>query len=135
MLDATQVTRTPGEELQPITCRYLLCLNVKSYRDAHGVRYFDDLWHKDLIQHMRYLKNLTVACPCQLGEPPPDAVAWNPSPAEIRFVDLPATDCTMEAIRRLPSTALRIWQEIGRTDIVHLGVAGWPIPFGWLAWP
>ncbi len=123
------------EELPQIQRPYLLCLNVKSYRDARHVRYFDLLWLKDLQQHTRYLNNLMVACPCQRGEPPPGAVAWNPPPAGIRFIDLPSPERTLGAIVRLPSTALQIWKAIGRSEIVHLGVAGWPIPFGWFAWP
>jgi hypothetical protein len=62
--------------LQPVALAYLICLNVKQYRHARGARYFDSLWHKDLIQHVRYLKTITLAFPCQEGEPPPDAMAW-----------------------------------------------------------
>ena len=123
------------EELPPITRPYLLCLNIRSYRDARGVRYLDLLWLKDLQQHTRYLKNLTVACPCQEGEPPPGTTAWDPPPSEIRFIDLPSPERTMGAIVELPRTAVRIWRAIGRSEIVHLGVAGWPIPFGWFVWP
>src|SRR5215831_19825004 len=122
-------------ELLPITRPYLLCLNVKSYCDERGIRYFDLLWLKDLKQHTRYLKNLTVACPCQKGEPPLGMMAWNPPRDEIRFIDLPSPQGIVGAIAQLPATALRIWNAIGRSQIVHLGVAGWPIPFGWFAWP
>ena len=34
-----------------------------------------------------------------------------------------------------PLIALRLWQAIGRARIVHVGVAGWPFPLGWLAIP
>src|SRR5580700_11109887 len=105
----------PGE-LLPITHRYLICLNITCYRDAHGVHYFDPLWHKDLIQLVRYLENLTLASPCRQGEPPPDAIAWAPPLPEVQFLDLPVSHNLLQAI-------------------LHLGVAGWPIPFGWLASP
>jgi len=127
--------REAGEQLRLITSRYLLCLNIKSYRNARGERYLDALWHKDLTQHTRYLKNLTVAGPCQAGEPPPDAIAWRSPQEEVRFIDLPATDTAIQAVLRLPSTAALIWRAIGKSDVVHLGVAGWPIPYGWVAWP
>src|SRR5215471_7925486 len=128
-------TGIEDEELPQITRRYLLCLNVRSYRDPSGVRYFDVMLLKDLKQHSRYLKNLAVACPCETGVPPPGAIAWNPPPAVIQFIDLPAPNRTIHALMQLPSKALRIWKAIGRSEIVHLGVAGWPIPFGWVAWP
>jgi glycosyltransferase involved in cell wall biosynthesis len=126
---------TDDEQLPPITRPYLLCLNVRSYLDARRVRYLDLLWLKDLQQHTRYLKNLTVACPCERGEPPPGAVAWNPPAAGIRFIDLLSPKGLFGAIAQFPWTALQIWKAIGRSEIVHLGVAGWPIPFGWFAWP
>ncbi len=122
-------------ELPPITRPYLVCLNVPCYRDEHGVHYVDALWHKDLIQHVRYLKRLTLASPCRVGEPPPDTLAWRPPLPEIEFLDLPASESVMEAIFHLPGIAWRLWTAIGKTEIVHLGVAGWPIPFGWLASP
>jgi glycosyltransferase involved in cell wall biosynthesis len=124
----------PGE-LLPIARRYLICLNITCYRDAHGVHYFDPLWHKDLIQHVRYLENLTLASPCLQGEPPPDAIAWAPPLPEVQFLDLPVSHNLLQAILHLPSTAVRLWTAIGRAEIVHLGVAGWPIPFAWLASP
>ena len=121
--------------LPPITASYLICLNITCYRDADGVRYFDPLWHKDLVQHVRYLKNLTLASPCRYGEPPPAAIAWAPPLPEIQFVDLPVSNNTVEAFLHLPSTAARLWRAIGRAEIVHIGVAGWPIPYAWLASP
>ena len=125
----------PPAELPPITRSYLICLNIPSYRDTQGVHYLDPLWHKDLIQHVRYLKNLTLALPCRVGELPQDALAWGPPLPEIRFVDLPSSDGVLAAIFHLPSIALRLWTLIGQAEVVHFGVAGWPIPLGWLASP
>jgi glycosyltransferase involved in cell wall biosynthesis len=126
---------TNEEDLPPITRRYLLCLNVKCYRDADGRHYFDPLWHKDLSGHVYYLKSLTLASPCEPGEPPRDAIAWNPPVPDIQFVDLPATDTNVQALLHLPWTLARLWRAIGRAEIAHFGVAGWPIPYGWLACP
>lgn len=121
------------EEPPPIGAPYLICLNVPCYRDQQGRRFFDPLWHKDLTQHLRYLHNLTLACPCETGEPPPGAIEGVWSQPRIQFVDLAASHNIVEAILHLPSTAARLWRAIGRADIVHSGVAGWPIPAGWLA--
>ncbi|NQE35390.1 glycosyltransferase [Microcoleus asticus] len=35
----------------------------------------------------------------------------------------------------LPATVAKLWGAIGKADIVHSCVAGWPIPTGWLAAP
>lgn len=116
--------------LSPIRKRYLLCLNVDSYCDAEGRRYLHELWHKDLAEHVRYLTNLTVASPCQISVPPVHSIPWDSPHNEVRFVDLPASSNTLSAILRLPQIAVRLWREIGRAEIVHVGIAGWPIPFG-----
>ena len=132
MLDPVTSSSAP---LSPIVDPYLLCLNVTCYRDSSGRRYFDPLWERDLREHVRYLANLTLASPCRVGEPPPDAIACDPPLHGIRFVDLPAATTRTQALLHLPAIAARLWREIGRSRIVHLGVAGWPIPFGWTAGP
>lgn len=122
-------------EPPPITAPYLICLNIPCYRDDRGRRYFDPMWHKDLVQHTRYLSNLTLACPLRPGAPPADAVEWAAPLPEIHFVDLPMPNGVAGAIARLPSTAIRLWKAVGNAAIVHLGAAGWPIPLGWVASP
>lgn len=118
----------------PITADYLLCLNVPSYRDNQGRRYLDPLWHKDLLQHAGYLTNLTLAAPCRQSAPPADAIEWSPSNT-VRFIDLKEARSTLHALRLLPCWTARLWQAIGAARIVHTGVAGWPLPLGWLATP
>ncbi len=119
--------------MKPIAAPYLICLNIPCYRDRHGRRYFDPLWHKDLVQHVRYLKNLTLACPVRAGDPPPGVIEWAAPLSGIRFVDLPAPDNIIQAILHLPLIAARLWSVIGHADIVHSGLAGWPIAIGWLS--
>lgn len=53
--------------LSPITQRYLVCLNVQCYRDAGGGHYFDRLWQRDLLEHVRYLTDLTLFPPAMPG--------------------------------------------------------------------
>jgi glycosyltransferase involved in cell wall biosynthesis len=123
--------------LPPITKRYLLVTNIKCYRDQKRVRYLDPLWQKDLIEHFQYLKNFTLAAPCQQDKPPKGAIALDsdPSFSNIQFIDLPSPNSFASAIVLLPATIVRLWQAIGKADLVHTGVAGWPIPMGWLVTP
>ncbi len=119
--------------LRPITAPYLICLNVKHYRDSRGATYFDRLWWQDLAQHLQYLDHLTLAAPCERRDPPPGTLAWTSS--NLQIVDLPAPKSLFAAVAALPTTTWRLWRAIGRAEIVHLGVAGWPIPLGWIAAP
>lgn len=125
------------DQLPPITNNYLLVSNIVCYRNEQGRRYLDPLWHKDLREHFRYLKNFTLAAPCQYDNWPADAVALESEPAfsNVQFVDLPSQDSMAKALLVLPKTLAKLWQAIGQADIVHTGVGGWPIPFGWLVIP
>jgi hypothetical protein len=31
--------------------------------------------------------------------------------------------------------ALQLWRAIRKAELVHTGIAGWPIPYGWIATP
>src|SRR5439155_7047015 len=111
--------------------------NAGRYRDAEGRRYVDLLWRTDLLAHLRYIDRLTLAAPCKLGEIPANAVALGVDPAlrRLEFVDLPAPSSVFSAILPLPITVLLLSHAIGEAEVVHTGVAGWPIPLGWLASP
>lgn len=137
-LELEKFNRTEdSESLTPITKRYLLCTNIECYRDEKGNRYIDRMWHKDLIEHFRYLKNFTLASPCKQEKPPKGTIALDsdPSFSEIQFIDLPSPNSLAKAIILLPVTVARLWRAIGQADIVHTGVAGWPVPLGWLVTP
>jgi glycosyltransferase involved in cell wall biosynthesis len=126
--------------LVPIEKRYFLVVGITCYCDLEGNRYFDLLWHKDLIEHLYYLKNLTLASPCIYGTPPSDEdwVKFDPSnPAlfKIQFVDLPVSRDVTEAMVQLPKTASVLWNEIKKADAVHAGIVGFPFPLGWLVTP
>jgi glycosyltransferase involved in cell wall biosynthesis len=137
-LDIEKLNRTEdSESLTPITKRYLLCTNIECYRDEKGNRYIDRLWHKDLLEHFRYLKNFTLASPCKQEKPPKGTIALDsdPSFSDIQFIDLPSPNSFAKAITVLPVTLARLWRAIGQADIVHTGVAGWPVPLGWVVTP
>jgi glycosyltransferase involved in cell wall biosynthesis len=125
------------EQLSPITQSYLLVIGIECYRDQKGFTYVDQLWYKDILQHIAYLKNFTIACPCKYQEPPKNAVALDHDPllSKVQFIELPASKNFIQAIKLLPSTIFKLWQAVGSAKIVHTEVAGWPIPLGWLVTP
>lgn len=125
------------EFLEPITKRYLMVINISSTCDEKGDRYLDPLWAKDLTEHFRYLKNFTLASPCQQETSPGNGivVTREPSFSNVEFIDLPSPKSYPEAILTLPATVAKLWGAIGKADIVHSCVAGWPIPMGWLVTP
>lgn len=125
------------EHLLPITDNYLLVIGIECYRDQKGIRYVDQLWYKDIIQHLVYLKNFTIACPCRYQEPPKNAIALDDDPkfANVQFIDLPASSSLLQGIKQLPTNIFKLWQAIEPASIVHTQVAGWPIPLGWLVTP
>jgi glycosyltransferase involved in cell wall biosynthesis len=130
------------EESKPslslIEKRYLLVSGINCYCDSEGQRYFDLLWYKDLIEHLRYLKNFTLASPCVYQNPPSDWVKFdteNPEISNIEFIDLPVTYNLLEAMIYLPKTTSVLWRAIKQTDVVHAGIVGFPFPFSWLVTP
>lgn len=125
------------QSLPPITKRYLLVIGIECYCDEKGSRYVERLWHKDLIEHFRYLKNFTLASPCVKQEPPEDAILLDNDPAfsGVQFIDLPSPKSFARGVMSLPTTAILLWKAIGQADIVHSSVAGWPIPLGWVVTP
>ena len=123
--------------LSPVTSHYLLVMNVPFYRDGDGALSAGDMWFKDLVEHLSYLRNFSIACPCVDGSP---AEATIPITRDGRFAGVPiialsSPTSTMNAIIRLPITAMRLWRAMRHVDIVHTGVAGWPIPYGWVVTP
>lgn len=110
---------------------------IKIYRDQQGQRYLDLLWYEDLKQHLRYIENLTLACPCQIGEPPVDAVALSTDPLfdQLKIVELPVMNSYLDIISRLSATVVRLWNAVRQAEIVHAAIVGWPIPYGWLLTP
>ena len=118
------------EFLKPITKRYLMVMNIRSTCDEKGDRYLDPMWAKDLAEHFKYLKDFTLASPCQQETSPENgiAVTHEPSFSNVEFIDLPCLDSYKDAILTLPATVAKLWSAIGKADIVHSCVAGWPIP-------
>lgn len=117
---------------------YLLVITIPCYLDTQGRRFVEELWHKDLLKHLDHIANLTLASPTHLEPPPPGRyLPIDPSPTagSITFVDLPPCRSTFYSILTLPKAVSRLWKAVGAADVVHANVAGWPVPYGWLAAP
>lgn len=136
-IEPIQPQSTLSLPLSPISDPYLLVLCITSYQDSRGFHYVDRLWYKDLIEHVQYLKNFTLAAPCKRANPPEGTICLEEDAAfaEVRFVDLPAPESFGDGLRQIPATIAQLWPEIGRATVVHSGVAGWPIPPAWLITP
>jgi glycosyltransferase involved in cell wall biosynthesis len=123
------------DTLEPIRAPYLLVSGVPCFVDEQGRRWTDALWHKDLVEHLRYIKNFKLAAPMRRDKPPPGAICLTDDLrfVNVEFVDLPASDSLLAAMINWPATMRRLWHSTGRVRVVHAGVAEWPIPTGWAA--
>jgi glycosyltransferase involved in cell wall biosynthesis len=138
MFNRTQIEQENVVSFTPILDRYLLVtFCIPFYINAQGRRYLDRLWVKDLVEHFKYLKNFTLASPCRYEDPPEGAIFLDSEPAfaDVQFIDLPISNSTIDALRLLPKTISKLWKAVGEADIVHTGIADWPIPAGWLLTP
>jgi glycosyltransferase involved in cell wall biosynthesis len=116
---------------------YLLVVgqHLPIYRNGSGQLFTDALWQKDLAMHLEYLDHLMIAAPLLHQEPPADAVLLDSGQSHIEVVELPTQTSFFNAIRAMPTTVSRLWRAIRRAGIVHSGIAGWPIPYGWIVTP
>src|SRR6185503_9724335 len=135
-LTAPNIFESPTDVgLDPIDAPYLLVTGIPCYVDAAGRRWTDALWHKDLVEHLRYLRNFTLAAPARHQQPPTNAVCLSEDArfTNVRYVDLPASNSTPAGLLHFPRMFLALWKAGGRSEVVHCGVADWPIPTGWAA--
>jgi len=124
--------------LAPITAPYLLTTSsLPSYIDERGRRYLDPLWVKDLREHVKYLHNLYLAAPCRYGTPPKSYICLTnePSLSRIHFIDMPAPKNTIHGLLLLPQTFAHFWKVVDRVEVIHAGLAGWPVPYSWILAP
>jgi glycosyltransferase involved in cell wall biosynthesis len=124
-----------SEDFVIITAPYLLLLQIPYFVDPNGRMFLEHGWHRDLIQHLHYLHSMTLAAP--LHPLPADTSSLVPIEeglrSRLRLVPLPPQTSRIRAIAELPRTLWALWRAVGRTEIVHTGIAGWPFPLGWLA--
>jgi len=123
------------ESPTPFDPPYLLVTNIPFFVESDGTIFMDRLWHRDFVAHLEYVSKLTCAAP--LVPKPPDRenlVRLDPNVFErSRIVALPPQRAVSSALVALPITFSRIWRAVGRAQVVHAGVGGWPYPLGWPA--
>jgi glycosyltransferase involved in cell wall biosynthesis len=112
-------------------------INVPLYRDKDGTTYAGQLWFKDLAEHLSYLDSFTLACPVLEGTPAEIAVSLQSDLrfSRIQIVALPAARSLARALLVLPRTAWRLLRAVRSVEVIHAGIAGWPIPYGWIVTP
>ncbi|MDB6178892.1 glycosyltransferase [Paracoccus sp. Z330] len=117
--------------------RYILSSLVPFHRDPAGRVLVGDLWHRDLMMHLEYIPDLTILAAETSAPPEGDLMPVEPNPGQkLRFV---ATGPVLTGRRQLPAALPHMrrimQQELRDADVVHSGVAGWPIPPGVLLNP
>lgn len=111
--------------------RYLIVVPLPYVTDAQGGVWLDALWHHDLMAHLAYLSDLTVLAPQQALAPTAGLVRVEvPEGGRLRFENLPLAGSTRKALIGLPAMARAAARAVAAADIVHSGVAGWPLPPG-----
>src|SRR5436305_9355811 len=118
-LTAPDILETPtGDSLEPIDAAYLLVSGIPCHVDAAGRRWTDALWHKDLVEHLRYLRNFTLAAPTRRDGPPAGAACLSDDPRfqQVRYVDLPASNSTPAGLLHWPRTFRALWKAAGRSE-------------------
>jgi glycosyltransferase involved in cell wall biosynthesis len=121
-----------------ITEPYLLIsMSLPVYKDAGGTYVADPLWVKDLREHLKYIRTLTLATPLRPGAPPPGMVPLTQSAdsalGSLSVVELPTVQSGWHAVRMLPWVLARLFKAFGPARIVHAAAAGWPLPGCWYA--
>lgn len=110
-------------------CRYLMVVPVPWYVASDGSIWLDDLWHRDLIRHLDYIRDLTVLAPRLPAGDVAGLVPVDPG-LGLKFRALPWGRTTLQGILRAPATLFAAMKAVFSADLVHSGVAGWPFPPG-----
>jgi glycosyltransferase involved in cell wall biosynthesis len=122
--------------LTPISKPYLLVTLQPFHVDSAGDMWLDRLWHKDLIEHLVYIQNLSLLAPKHATLDFSDPVRMSSNEAKrIKFIAIPNANSLGEAVKVLPRTISQSWNAVGEASIVHSSVTGWPIPIGWIVNP
>jgi hypothetical protein len=81
---------TETTPLPPVTCRYLLVINVPLYRNKQGELWAGQLWFKDLVENVACFERFSVACRHVKGSPAEVAV---PLKSDSRFARVTIIPC------------------------------------------
>ena len=123
------------DELAVIHARYLLVTPTPDYVDVDGRLWQERSWHQDFVAHLAYLKRLVACAPMLPRGGEPDLVRLDVSGDGLELVHLPPQGSYLRMLASLPRTTWILWKAIGRADIVHSGIGGWPFPLGWIVNP
>ncbi|MCQ0090453.1 glycosyltransferase family 4 protein [Roseovarius sp. M141] len=119
--------------------RYCLCVPISYHYDRQGDIWLDELWYHDLLEHLYYLPDLTVLAPhVRYDAADSDNLVRVDSELKSRlhFAGLGPEPANMrEGILGLPTMIRSVWRAVRNADIVHSGIAGWPIPLGFVVNP
>jgi hypothetical protein len=133
------VASDESQPITPVTARFLMVVPIHFYQDEAGQVWLDESWHRDFVEHLTYLSNVTLASPRlrlpKGGDQKGLRKVECPPGCEVRFIALPPMRSTLRAALSVPQIATRIWKAIGNADVVESCVAGWPFPLGWIANP
>ncbi len=132
-----RVSTFPKADLNMITRRYALLVNIPLFRDSQGRRWADAMWHKDLARHLTYIESFVLVSPLLEAPVPADYVCLEEDPvfSGATYVDLPYARSSIAFIAQTFRLLTIFNTFLNQTDILHAGVAGWPFPYGWLAIP
>jgi len=135
----TAPSETQSAPSPQVEGRYVLLQgSTPIYVDGTGSRWLDNLWAIDAREHLSYIRDLTIASPTiRIDRATPQLASIDADPllSRIRFVALPRANSRLQALAELPYMAAVLWRVVGQADIVHMGIAGWPYPLGWLGYP
>ena len=137
MISTINSQRIADDRPEPITQPYLLLTSLPFFVDEIGGVWLDPLWHRDFVRHFDYIKHLILAAPSKKGEVNRSSLVRvdPPNGAKFSVISLPQMESFVQTLLKLPIFMHRLWSGIGRVEIVHSGIVGWPFPLGLLANP
>ena len=115
--------------------KYLNVIMIPTFVDKEGNRLLDELWHKDLVRHLGPIRDLRLAAPrreAETSEKPLLRIDPTQLKGKLTFVDLPPCRSLVSALRTMPTAVATLWKAIGDAEVVHIGVGGWPLSYGWV---
>ena len=84
---------------------YLLVMNLPCYVDGKGRRWLDELWHKDLVEHLAHIRHLTLAAPLRHEKPAGKFLPIDHDHFEGTLVNLPPCGSTLGTLARFPRSS------------------------------
>jgi len=123
--------------MNAISCNYIIVLNVPFYMSRDGSVWLSELWFKDMAAHLVYIEKITYFGPKILvSESPGDGFVNVSKVRDFEKVEWIGVTGQGRLGFLLGCLAgfLDLNKAIKNSDLVHFGVAGWPIPIGWLAY-